>query len=127
MIDHKNRFIFIHIPRTGGSSIERALGHRDWWSIHPPSKHLTTHIAKKIYAKYWKDYFKFTFVRNPWDRMVSLLKYGKFYGVELGESGQLIPNKYFKKFEKIEYDPRFFNLKQFKGFTKEEKSVYKNN
>ena len=126
MIDHKNKFIFIHIPRTGGTSIEKTLHNRDWWSVHPPSKHLTVHIAKKIYAKYWKDYFKFTFVRNPWDRMVSMLKYHQIYKVYANTNKKIVLSRYFNQFEKIEYDTRFFNLSQFNDFTKEENTVYQN-
>jgi len=126
MINHKHKFIFIHIPRAGGTSIEHALCNSDWWKIHPPSKHITAHIAKKIYKPYWDDYFKFSFVRNPWDRMVSMSRYGSFYGVELGGEGKLVINKYLKKFEKVEYDARFFNLKQFEDFKQKPKSVYMN-
>lgn len=126
MINHKHKFIFIHIPRTGGSSIESALCDSNWWKIHPPSKHVVAHIAKNIYKPYWDDYFKFSFVRNPWDRMVSMLRYGSFYGVELGEEGELVIDKYLKKFNKVEYDTRFFNLKQFENFKQKPKSVYMN-
>jgi hypothetical protein len=108
MINHKYKFIFLHIPRTGGTSIEKALFGQDWWGVHPPSKHLTAHMAKQIYAPYWQDYFKFTFVRNPWDRMVSMLKYGKgktannIYEVTLNEDDKIITEGYFKKFNKLE-------------------------
>lgn len=128
MINHKHKLIFIHIPRTGGTSIEKAIlnNRSGWWGIHAPSKHLNASIAKKIYQPYWGDYFKFSFVRNPWDRMVSLLKYGKFYGVELGVEGELLIDKYLKKFNKVEYDTRFFNLKQFENFKQKPQSVYMN-
>jgi hypothetical protein len=73
MISHKYKCIFIHIPRTGGSSIESAVAGKNWWQIEPETKHITTENAVKIYGKYrWSSYFTFTFVRNPWDRMVSL-------------------------------------------------------
>lgn len=126
MINHKYKFIFIHIPRTGGSSIEYALCNRNWWKTHPPSKHLTAHIAKKIYAPYWDDYFKFSFVRNPWDRMVSMLRYGSFYGLSLGSRGEICTDAYFNKFKKIEYDYRFFNENQFEDLEEKHNSVYMN-
>ena len=60
MINHKYKLIFIHIPRTGGSSIEKAIlnNNSSWWKIHAPSKHLTAYSAKKIYQPYWDDYLK---------------------------------------------------------------------
>lgn len=80
MISHKYRCIMIHIPRTGGSSIERWLHGGDWWSVSPHTKHLLASQAKQVYAAYWDDYFKFAFVRNPWDRMVSCLHYASHFG-----------------------------------------------
>jgi hypothetical protein len=73
MISHKHKFIFIHIPKTGGTSIE---------SIFKPSavdkdvrlKH--NPISTKIFQKpKFNDYFKFTIVRNPWDLVCSLYNY----------------------------------------------------
>lgn len=125
MINHKHKLIFIHVPRTGGTSIEKALSGKDWFNIHAPSKHLTHYTAKKIYAEYWDEYFKFTFVRNPWDRMVSMLKYGNFYGVKMNNNKICIKN-YLRHFRNIEYDRRFFNLKQFEGFKQLDNSVYRN-
>jgi len=126
MINHKHKLIFIHIPRTGGTSIERALNGRDWFNIHAPSKHLTAHSAKKIYAEYWQEYFKFTFVRNPWDRMVSLLRYGSFYGVSLGDRNIINTENYFTNFKKVEYDKRYFNENQFTDHNAIEGSIYQN-
>jgi hypothetical protein len=68
--------IFIHIPKCAGVSICKALfdnlagGHttvRDYQIIFSP--------------KEFREYFTFTIVRNPWDRLVSafyFLKYGGF-------------------------------------------------
>jgi hypothetical protein len=73
MISHKYKCIFVHIPRTAGTAIEKWICGDDWWYIEKETKHLLASQAKKIYREYWDSYFKFSFVRNPWDRMVSCL------------------------------------------------------
>lgn len=72
MICHELKCIFIHQPRTAGTSIEEILVGKDWWSIDPATKHITYEYAKQIYNDYWDDYFKFTVVRNPFSWFVSL-------------------------------------------------------
>lgn len=132
MIDHKRKFIFIHIPRTGGTSIEVALHGKNWFETHAPSKHLTVHAAKKIYEEYWDSYFKFSFVRNPWDRMISMLKYGGNNNSQDGiyevyqKNGEIQLDKYIKKYINIEYDSRFFHENQFNDFQTKNNTVYFN-
>lgn len=61
-------FIFVHINKTGGSSIERALG--------APFQHLTAlELRDDLGERRWDDRFSFGFVRNPWDRVVSHYHY----------------------------------------------------
>jgi len=73
MIDHERKLIFIHIARTGGTSIEVALVGKDWWYIDPDTKHISAKQACEIYGKeIWDSYTKFSVVRNPWDRVVSM-------------------------------------------------------
>ena len=107
MINHKHKCIFIHIPGTGGTSIETALTGRDWWSVESTTKHILASTAKEIYSEYWDDYFKFSFVRNPWSRMVSLLRHGGFYGLHLmPEREQLDVSGYIKDYHPVEIDER---------------------
>jgi len=65
--------IFIHIPRTGGTSLRTALGGRVGrvvWS------HGSALAIKPIVGD-WEDRFKFSFVRNPWERVASWYVYFK--------------------------------------------------
>lgn len=71
MIFHGLKAILIHNERTGGTSCKRYL------SKFSKSKKNFSHklpplIERIVGDKIFKSYFKFTFVRNPWDRMVSV-------------------------------------------------------
>jgi len=68
MISADGRWIFVHIQKTGGNSIRSALGveHND------AHKHFLARELKAVYGKEaWAAAFKFSFVRNPWERLVS--------------------------------------------------------
>lgn len=96
MISHQYKCIFIHIPRTAGTSIEKWICGSNWWYIDKETKHLLASQAKDIYKEYWDSYYKFSFVRNPWDRMVSCLHHKDFFKLEYKE--QMIIDNYKKQF-----------------------------
>ena len=82
MICHHKRFVFLHIPRTGGTSINktlRPLCETPTDGNHPNPAY-RTHASLSDYKSYldekFDSYWKFTIVRNPWDRMVSLYFWG---------------------------------------------------
>ena len=92
LLSDRYRFLFVHIAKTGGTSVRAALSKLRWrdplyylaWPCHRLS-HLTGHRlgtkfprhAKIIAAQqmlpeeYFHSLFKFAFVRNPWDLQVS--------------------------------------------------------
>lgn len=92
LLSPRYRFLFVHIAKTGGTSVRAALERVRWrdpwywlmWPCHRLS-HLTGHRlgtkfprhAKAIAAKemlpreLYDALFKFAFVRNPWDLQVS--------------------------------------------------------
>jgi hypothetical protein len=62
------RLFFVHINKTGGSSIERALNLR--------FKHKTAlEIIAKVGRPQWDQAYTFAAIRNPWDRVVSHYHY----------------------------------------------------
>jgi len=76
--------IFIHMSKTGGTSIEETLGIENVYANATAecrgipfmekrfSKHATAAQAKNYYTdEEWQAAYKFSIVRNPWDRMVS--------------------------------------------------------
>jgi len=83
MISHEYKCIFLHIEKNAGTSIEKhLLGHDMWNRLETRRlKHLTAKKTKEIYAKYWNNYFKFSIIRNPWDRWVSYYSHFLHYEV----------------------------------------------
>ncbi len=71
LLSADKKFLFVHIQKTGGSSIGTVLRERV-----PDVRHfLGTHdFAVKAWDALgdgWGSYFSAAFVRNPWERMVS--------------------------------------------------------
>ena len=92
LLSLKHRFLFVHIAKTGGTSVRSSLQGLRWrdpwyWPMFLCSRfsHLSGHrIATKLprHAKIvaakellpkelFDELFKFAFVRNPWDLQVS--------------------------------------------------------
>ena len=73
LISHNKKFIFVHIYKTGGTSIRQNL-HRFSRAVKDNS--IPTHSSiiqiKKKHPKEFSSYYKFAFVRNPWDWLVSV-------------------------------------------------------
>ena len=91
-VSHSHKTIFVHIPKTAGTSIEAVLGmHGDKQDIgvvpyfnqeldHEhlygrQMQHMTAAAIRTVLNNdaVFDSYFKFTVVRNPWDRLVSAL------------------------------------------------------
>lgn len=81
LVSESHGFIFIHIGKTGGTSIERALCEYldldfeitkkdtdgQWW------KHIWAKgMRRRIGPEAWNSHFTFAFVRNPYDMVLSL-------------------------------------------------------
>jgi hypothetical protein len=70
MISDSHRFIFVHINKTGGTSIEKIFEpYADQRDV--PYKHAAAAFYQQTFPGRFRRYFKFAFVRNPWDWLVS--------------------------------------------------------
>ena len=46
---------------------------KDWWYIDSATKHISASQARQLYGEdIWNSYTKFSVVRNPWDRVMSI-------------------------------------------------------
>jgi len=111
-INHDKKAIFIHIPKTGGSYVadilEKHYGFKKYYLQRPDhtqfcmgkDKSVKMHENKihgtlmyyqtspyinkimKMNQEKWNSYFIFTFVRNPYDKIVSGWNYCNKYNIE---------------------------------------------
>lgn len=133
VVCHTRKIIFIHIPKTAGSSIEHLLrdegkyeldfiGVRNGRSTH----HYMGIELKLILKELYPTYYKFSFVRNPYDRLISEYfwcrinnvghKFNKTFDEFLDYVEDVIKNKkFFKPIENDHFIPQysflFFNNK----------------
>jgi hypothetical protein len=100
IISHKLHYTWTHIPKCAGTSIRELLQTNpifaadvlpmwhtkriiNWKEKYPKvDTNLWTHSTTKDIKNYldsrgcrWSDYFKFAFIRNPWERAVSEYEY----------------------------------------------------
>lgn len=70
MISDQHKFIFVHLNKTGGTSIEKMfVADADQKDVR--YKHADAAYYRRKFPRQFRNYFKFAFVRNPWDWLVS--------------------------------------------------------
>ena len=101
IISHRLKYVYVHLPKTGGTSIKNVLLENDIFSFDERgSPNRSTSISEKYPCdkmcklfyhasikevndyliesdKNPDEYFKFAFIRNPWDMIVSNFEYYK--------------------------------------------------
>ena len=72
MINKTKKFVFVHVPKCGGSSIKKC-NYFNFWAGD-------SHLTLEDYHKYIfnsNSYKYYSIVRNPWSRMLSVYTYWK--------------------------------------------------
>ncbi|MCW8091277.1 sulfotransferase family 2 domain-containing protein [Alteromonas sp. ASW11-130] len=96
-----DKFIFIHINKTGGSSVEKALG--------LPFEHETAlEKIAELGRSQWDKKFTFAIVRNPWDKVVSHYR----YRVKTNQTNLADKNIDFRQWVKLAYgdnNPEYYD------------------
>lgn len=91
--------IYIHIPKAAGTSINSAIYGRTLG-------HYRAHEISSRFPKLYQNCFTFSFVRNPWSRVLSAYQFAKTGGTDA--MGMSNPEKYqvpeFETFERFLFD-----------------------
>lgn len=75
MISEQYKFAFVHIPKCGGTSVEKLFTDE---FIKAP------HVFGTVYKKDRPELYRWTTIRNSWDRIVSCYFYGiKRVGIDI--------------------------------------------
>jgi chondroitin 4-sulfotransferase 11 len=100
-VDHSRRSIFIAIPKTASKSVAEAFfqeGEQIGGS-HAGADFLTQYIAQCPAVAH---YFKFAFVRNPWDRALSTYQYFRETRGLNGRRDQEDYSRFYSRFDTFE-------------------------
>lgn len=98
MILEKHKAVYLHIPKTAGTSLTAVFNNKvNWKKLYNDylvgydkkkglyTQHLSLKQIQTVYNKNVDDYYVFCFVRNPWEKILSTFTYfhsKKNYSVE---------------------------------------------
>jgi hypothetical protein len=123
LISHRHNFLFVHIAKTGGTSVRSALRRYRWSGRYGPAlftaslmsqmtrprhrlgvkfpRHAKAIAAKEMLpAEVFERLFKFVFVRNPWDLQVS-----SWHHIAREKPQVVAGVRTFADFLKLKFDP----------------------
>lgn len=121
LLSHRYNFLFVHIAKTGGTSVRTALQKFRWrdpyylpqWLSSKMSglashelaiklpRHCKAITAQEMLPReFYEQLFKFAFVRNPWDLQVS-----SYHHIKRERPHLVLPNESFEAFLRRKLDP----------------------
>ena len=129
LINHSKKWGYIHIPKTGGTSISSVL--KDIDDTTSP----VVHDSIRVFQKY-SNYFIFTMVRNPFTRLASSFlhetrkgKTNHDFGTFLKKSKSLdlilLPQSYYVESGKTDENKISF-IGRYESFEKDVKYIFNN-
>lgn len=122
LLSHKKQFLFVHIAKTGGTSIRNALSRYRWGHRYAAAqfvcnkmsqfcdhkigsrfpRHSRIIAAKEMLPEdYFNGLFKFAIVRNPWDLQVS-----SFHHIKRERPHIMQGHSSFESFMKWKFSPK---------------------
>ncbi len=122
LISHTHNFLFVHIAKTGGTSVRAALRRYRWSGRYAPALFVASMISQMtrprhrlgvkfprhakaiaaqemLPAEVFDALFKFVFVRNPWDLQVS-----SFHHIRREKPASLHGAETFAEFLRLKFD-----------------------
>ena len=75
---YESKTIFIHIPKTAGISLVKSI-----FGDVTLEGHRSVSFYKQVFGNRYSDFFTFTIVRNPWDRLYSAYKFLQKGGINI--------------------------------------------
>jgi hypothetical protein len=135
MICHDNKFIFVRVAKTASSSIVSSLfpNYKRLkkintkvikWTDQDENHYPLSKVKEVARPEIYNSYFKFGFVRNPWDRVVSsyhyMLRFGSIQEMSIKNFLEYISNtpvehKYLSQYNYIngcDFVGKFENLQK---------------
>lgn len=109
IIDHDKKFVFVHIPKTGGTAITRSFDydvHNGLVSMRFPGKHPKKHWNIRQIKKHWDiDPEQWTIacsIRNPWDWAASDWEFTKVHADKMRRGVKIFPdNAWTEKLKRV--------------------------
>lgn len=118
MISHKYKAIFIHIPKCAGTSMEVFLKNNTdacFFNEEEGVEHLLKKQLLSSIINTYPNYFMFSFVRNPYDRFISVWKHSiRSYSSDV--SSYFYRKEKYISLKDYAYLVHQKNLKQLSGF-----------